>query len=189
MITISGAVEAGEAQGSMRAIQARLFGSGFATIIYVASLFVGLATGIAAAVVANQIFEEPIFLWPIVLVALAGLSLLSTRLFQRWSVNRFRQNMQIRGMQTNVKCTFSITDDEIIQETEWMRKIASWRSVTDIVRSQQYWILMVGFEPWVIPSRFFSNIEDERNFIATCLVHLSADARARSQDASSFISS
>jgi hypothetical protein len=186
MISIVGTLEAGEAQGTQRAIRVRMHGANFGPLIFVASLVIGAATGIGVAAFFFDIIRMPNLSLPAFVVAAALVTMGLNRLFREWSVKRFRRNMQVRNMPTNFSYSFSLADDQLILETQWVRKTAPWSSVTEIFRSGRYWIFLVGFDPWFAPSRFFSSAEEERNFIATAVNHLSSDARERSRDAVTF---
>jgi hypothetical protein len=186
MISIGGALEAGEAQGTLRAIRNRTNGANVGGFMVVASLVIGAVSGIGTAVFFDVIIGVPSLSWPAFVVVAVVVTTVLNRIYRKWSVNRFRRNMQVRGMPTNFRYNFSISDDQLILETQWARQIAPWSSVTEIIRSGSYWIFLVGFDPWFAPSRFFSSAEEERTFIATAVTHLSRDARERSEDAVAF---
>ena len=189
MISIVGTLEAGEAQGTQRAIRARTQGSSFGALMFVASLAIGGATGVAVATFFDDMIGMPDLSWPAFVVAAVLVSLGVNLICRKWLVKRFRRNMRVRRMPTNFSYSFSLAEDELILETQWMRKVAPWSSVTEIIRSGKYWIFLVGFDPWFAPSRFFSSAAEERSFIAKAVTHLSRDARERSQDAVSFAGS
>ena len=183
MISIAGTLEAGEAQGTQRAIRARTHGANFGVLIFAGSAIIGAATGAGVAAFVDNVIGIPSLSLPAFIFAVAAVTLGLNRVCTKWSVRRFRRNMQARSMPTNFDYSFSIADDQLILETQWVRKIAPWSSVTEIIRAGQYWIFLIGFDPWFAPSRFFASPDEERHFIATAVGRLSRDAKERSQDA------
>jgi hypothetical protein len=186
MISIVGTLEAGEAQGAQRAIRVRMQGANFGNLMFAVSFVISVTVGIAIAVVFDGVIGMPSLFWPALVVAIILVMLVLNRISRKWALKRYRRNMQARSMPTRFRYSLSLANEELILETQWLRKIAPWSSVTEIIRSGRYWIFLVGFESWFAPSRFFSGDEEERIFIATAVTHLSGDARERSKDAVAF---
>lgn len=174
---LSGTLNVGEAQSALRAISSRHYGRSFQPIIMAASIAIGAAAGFGADLISKKLGLNPSLEWPILIAAVVVSAIVAGRMCQRWSVKRFRQTMQNRGMPTTFRHSLSLRDDDLEMQTEWMRQIAPWSSVTEIIRSGSYWIFMIGVDPWFAPSRYFSSAEDERNFIAIAITH-SQDAVA-----------
>jgi len=186
MISIVGTLEAGEAQGTLREIRNRTHGRNFGPLMFAISLAIGIAAGLGSAVFFDDIIHIPNLAWPACFVVIAIITHTLIRIFRKWSVKRYRHSMQLRGMPTNFSYKLSLADNQLSLETQWAQHTAPWSSVTEIFRSGNYWIFLIGLDPWFAPSRLFSSADDERNFIAMALRNLSRDARERSPDAVAF---
>jgi hypothetical protein len=180
-------MEAGEAQGTLRAIQSRLQGASFGPLVILTSFVVGVAATYGAILIVDLFAKGSKFKWPLVLAMVMPVVVLARPACMAASKRLFRRNMKLRSMPTRFGYTLCLSDEQVLMQTEWMQKIAPWSSVTEIVRSKNYWIFLIGFEPWFAPSRFFSNTADEISFIETALGRMRSEAIKRSPEAQQFV--
>lgn len=112
-----------------------------------------------------------------------------TTLGRPFVVRRFRKNMVNRGLDTRWHHTLTLTDSALDLQAGPVRQSAEWSAVTELFKVREYWIFLVQMGPWFAPSRFFSNVDDEKSFVRLALSHMSEDARTRSKDAVTFAAS
>jgi hypothetical protein len=189
MQSVTGELEAGEAQGALAKIGARQRGS--VAIFY--ALQLGLLAGFAAlgwllgwgfnALVAHRHAVEP------VLTVLVGLwvGVFAYRFYaRRFLIERFRKRMSDRGLGVRFSQTLTIRDDALERTSGLLRTSAPWELVTEVFKADGYWVFLVQMSPWFAPRRFFASEAEERAFIRAALAHLNDEGRARSKDAVAF---
>ena len=189
MQSVTGEIEAGEAQGARGAVGARKRGS--IAIFYVVQLAisagfgaVGLGLGWAINhLVTHEQTVDPVLtmlvgLW----LGILGYLLLARRLVIRW----FHQRMAARGLDVRYVQTLTVQDEGLLLNSGMVRALAPWPAVTEVFRFKAYWIFLVQMTPWFVPRRFFANEAEERAFLRAALAHLSEEALARSKDAVDF---
>ena len=188
MRSITGEMEAGEAQGAGAAVAARQRGSRYTYSAAVLALMaVGFAGGYGAGWLIERTWPETFFgAMPAGVVGMYLGFLVYLRLCRPWLVQRFRKHMSDRNLAVRFRQTFEVSDAGLTLESGLLRRTAPWPAVTEILRVKKYWIFLVQMEPWFAPSRFFANEADERSFIRTALGHLTEEAKARSKAAVAF---
>jgi len=179
---VSGILQAGEASGTARALAARQRGSAW-QYWAVMLVFAVLGGVLGVVVAARSGFIEPIDgFTPGVMVGVLGYLLVARRL----TVFGMRRTLTSRGIATAFPLRLEVTGDALIYQLGDVRQIAQWRSVTEVVRIRDYWVVIAQASPFFAPRRFFANEQAERTFIAQLLAHMTPEARERSHGAADF---
>lgn len=188
MKSITGELEAGEAQAAISAVAARQRGSVFGFYVAMFALMsAGAALGYAIGRMLQTLTTSPLVdPWLTGCVGLWGGWLAYVRLCRPLIVRRFRNNMSARGLETRFRQTVTLTDEALVLESGGVRSVADWSAVTELFRVRGYWIFLVQMEPWFAPRHFFSSPSDEKAFVGVALSHLPKDALVRSRDAVNF---
>ena len=188
MVTASGEIEAGEANGATARVNARRQGSRLS--YYLLMLSMGGGGGLAGYLLG--LLLERTSGWSeydVVLTSLGGLwiGVMAYALVCRpWAIKRFRRKMTERGLATRFAYALEISAEALSQESGRVKSRAAWPAVTEVFRAKGYWIFLVQTAPWVLPSRFFSDQAAEKAFLSEALSHMSPEARTRSPEAEAF---
>ena len=182
MSEVSGILQAGEASGTARALAARQRGS--AWNYWAALVGIAVVCGILGVVIAPRLgVVDPLdgFAPGVAIGALVYL-LVARRL----AVFGMRRTLASRGIATAFPLRLQVTDEALVYELGDVRQIAQWRSVTEVARIKDYWVVIAQATPFFAPRRFFASEQAERTFIAGLLAHMTPDARERSAGAADF---
>jgi len=182
MSEVSGILEAGEASGTARALAARQRGSAWQ--YWIVMLVFALVCGVLGVAVAPRLgVVDPVDgFTPGVMVGVLAYALVARRL----AVFGMRRTLASRGIATAFPLRLEATDAALVYDLGDIRQTAQWRSVTEIVRVRDYWIVIAQATPFFAPRRFFADIAAERRFVAGVLAHMTPEARERSAGAADF---
>jgi hypothetical protein len=182
MSEVSGILQAGEASSTARALVARQRGPAwqYSTALAVLAL-IGGAVGVTIAPRLGVVDPIDGFAPGVVVGALVYL-LLARRL----ATFGLRRTLASRGIATAFPLRLEVTDEALVYELGDVRQIAQWRSITEVVRVKEYWIVIAQATPFFAPRRFFANEQAERRFVADVLAHMPPEARERSTGAADF---
>jgi hypothetical protein len=192
MVSISGEMEAAEANGTLWAVRKRQQGSRIHFYLLMFGLIIGGALiGLLVCIVLSATGVMPnINFDPLIVIAGMWIGLIVyAHLATPWAIRRVRRRMADRGLKTRFPYSLEISDQEFAMQSGAMRAVTPWSAVTEIFRSKGYWIFMVQITPWYAPARFFPDQAAEKAFIKEALSHMTSQARARSPDAEAFASS
>ncbi len=71
--------------------------------------------------------------------------------------------------------------------TDAVTSVVAWKSITDIWREKDFWVLLLTTGSVVsVPQRFFPTDEAEWAFMTVLLDHIDSGVRARSADVKAF---
>lgn len=186
MATVSGEMQAGEASGAVGPILRRLHGSKLYYYMLMLGLYAaGAALGLSVGATLRNFWPKAdVNLFTLIGFVLGGVVYL--RVYRPWTVQRFRDRMEARGLKLTFGQRMEITEASLIRQTGEVQTIAPWSAVTELVRTKGYWVFLVQTDPWFLPSRFFTDQADEKAFLAEALKNMSPAARTRSPDAEAF---
>ncbi len=94
-----------------------------------------------------------------------------------------RKALAERGQAYEQSLTLRLTSEAMIYELADLTMTARWPSVTDLYQTRKYWVFLVQSSAMVLPRRFFTTPEAERDFIVEAMSRMTEAARARSPDA------
>jgi hypothetical protein len=182
MSEVSGILQAGEASATARALAARQRGP--ARNYYAALIGLAVGGGLLGVLAVRLLgTPEPIdgFAPGVMLGALVYLFVA-----RRLATLGFRRTLVSRGLSTAFPLRMHVTDEALVYEIGDIRQAAQWRSVTEVLRVKDYWIVIAQATPFFAPRRFFPNEQAERRFVADVLAHMTPKARERSAAAADF---
>ena len=184
---ITGEMQIGEAARYAGRASSRL--SGHPRPLIVANLAAALATLVPIILFSiwQSAVDAPAWLWaPAILLAMAFGLWAGPAACRGYAVGVFRKNLAHRGLPDRFPCRFDIADDVFVHTTGRMTMRAEWPSVSDVVQTGPYWILLAEGYPFFLPRRFFESPAAEKAFLGALLARLTPEARARSADAVKF---
>jgi len=177
----TGVLTAGESTAAMAYIKARrgLSPRQVKLILLVCMLAVGIPAGVWASgswLVATMSVE----------FALIGLGL-GLLIIQMLAGPAMRKALAERGQAYEQPLTLRLTPEALVYDLADLTMTARWPCVTDLYRTRKYWVFLVQSSAMVLPRRFFTTPEAERDFIveARSLMTDAARARSRTQQRSS----
>jgi len=88
-----------------------------------------------------------------------------------------------RGQSYEQQLTLSLTPEALVYDLVDLTVTARWPCVTDLYQTRKYWVFLVQSSAMVLPRRFFTTPQNEREFIADAMSRMTEAARARSPDA------
>jgi hypothetical protein len=185
---VHGEMVVGEASRYAGRASGRL--SGHPKPMIIANVVAALATVVplAAFSVLQTAFDVPAWLWlPAVLLSGAFGFWAGPVACRSYTVKVFRKNLAERGLASRFPSSFEITETAFVSTTGRMTNSAEWAAVSDIVRTDPYWVLLVEGHPQFLPRRFFASPAEEKSFLSEILARMSTEARARSRDAEAFV--
>jgi hypothetical protein len=94
-----------------------------------------------------------------------------------------RRALAERGQSYEQALVLRLTPEALVYDLADLTMTANWRCVTDLYRTRKYWVFLVQSSAMVLPRRFFTTAEAEREFIVEAVSRMPAEARARSPDA------
>jgi len=188
MASVSGELQAGEAQGATQAIAARQRGS---TYLYYGVMFGLLIGGAAIGAIGGGGIDVATGSrlggdWGVPLGLFAGW-LAYILIARRLLVRRFRRQMQTRGLSTRLDYGLSFDDAGMTVRSGGVTKTAVWPAVTEVFKARDYWVFLVQMDPWFAPTRFFADADEERAFLREALGRMTPEARDRSADAVRYV--
>jgi hypothetical protein len=98
-----------------------------------------------------------------------------------------RRALAERGQSHEQPLTLRLTSETLIYELADLTMTARWSSVTDLYQTRKSWVFLVQGSAMVLPRRFFTTPEAERDFIVEAASRMTEAARARSPDATKVI--
>ena len=181
MASISGILQVGEANATLRAIGARQRGAAY---LYSAALVGSMIAGaILGKLVVDYLGESgPASDLGLFGGLIAGLLvyLIAGRRFTTW---RFRTRLAKRGIPLDLPLSLELTPEAVVYKVGDVQTTAKWPAVTELFSSRGYWIFLAQASPLFAPKRFFPDTGSERDFVQTALGYMSDAARQRSSDA------
>jgi hypothetical protein len=112
--------------------------------------------------------------------AILGLGLVAIQ----WLIGpSMRKALAERGQAYEQPLTLRLTPEALIYDLADVTMTARWPSVTDLFQTRKYWVFLVQSSAIVLPRRFFTTPEAERDFIVEAASRMTEAARARSPDA------
>lgn len=187
LMHIEGEMEIGEASKYAAKASGRL--SGHPKPLIIANLAAALATVLPLVVfgIWQSAVDAPAWLWlPILPAAMVFGFWAGPAACRRYTVEMFRRNLAERGLDTTFVSSFTLDDDGLVSSTGRVTMTAQWAAVSDIMRTDRYWIFLVEGYPQFLPRRFFSSQTEEQAFLAAVLARMLPEARARSGEAVAF---
>lgn len=188
---VSGDLPPSEIAKAKWALGARIYGRW--QYMWIVMIFCLSVFGLAVVFLSDWLFQLPQFVayerygsWAFLLVyfaLLAGFVLVCAR-YGRWVVAKSTRE---RGYRNVVPIRFLVAEDGFHVTAEFSRTHVSWPGVTEIApMRKRHWLIILAGSGYVIPRRFFANVEAERAFIRDALGHMSEAARGRSKKAVAF---
>lgn len=98
-----------------------------------------------------------------------------------------RKALAKRGQAYEQSLTLRLTPEALVYDLADMTMTARWPCVTDLYQTRKYWVFLVQSSAMVLPRRFFTTPQAERDFIAEAMSRMTDAARARSPDATRVI--
>ena len=174
---VSGTIAAGESSAAMAYIKARRGVSPRQTkaLLFLCMLAVGVPFGTWAsgswlnALIAIEFAIGGLVLGAFIVQWLAGPAM--------------RKALAQRGQKHELPLTFRLTPEALVYDLTDVTMTAVWPCVTDLYRTGKYWVFLVQSSAMVLPRRFFTTPEAEREFIAEAMSRMTDAARNRSPDA------
>ena len=99
-----------------------------------------------------------------------------------------RKALAKRGQAYEQSLTLRLTPEALVYDLADVTMTARWPCVTDLYQTRKYWVFLVQSSAMVLPRRFFTTPQAERDFIAEAMSRMTDAARARSPDATRVIS-
>lgn len=106
---------------------------------------------------------------------------------QRLAGPSMQKALAARGQAYEQPLTLRLTPEVLVYDLEDVTMTARWPCVTDLYRTRKYWVFLVQSSAMVLPRRFFTSPEAERDFIVQAMSLMTDAARARSPDAAELI--
>ncbi|MDE8653970.1 YcxB family protein [Novosphingobium sp. H3SJ31-1] len=106
---------------------------------------------------------------------------------QRLAGPSMRKALAARGQAYEQALTLRITPEALVYDLADLTMTARWPCVTDLYQTRKYWVFLVQSSAMVLPRRFFTTPEAERDFIVEATSRMTDAARARSPDAAKFV--
>ena len=189
MQTVSGEIEAGEANKLTSAIGARQRGSlTYFYLLQIVLVVSAMAAGYGLFKALDLFIIHGDDLDPIIgmFLGMAAGGFAYMVLGRKLLVRRLRKQIADRGQPTRFSQAITLGEDSIEMQSGRIHAVAPWQAVTEIFAAKQYWVFMVGLNPWLAPKRFFASEAEERAFVRAALSHLTVEARERSKQAVAF---
>ncbi|MDB5676386.1 MAG: hypothetical protein JWM65_3368 [Sphingomonas bacterium] len=98
-----------------------------------------------------------------------------------------RKALAARGQAYEQALTLRLTPEALVYDLADLTMTARWPCVTDLYRTRRYWVFLVQSSAMVLPRRFFTTPEAERDFIVEATSRMTDAARARSPDAATLV--
>ncbi|TCS17408.1 YcxB family protein [Caulobacter sp. BK020] len=98
-----------------------------------------------------------------------------------------RKALAKRGQAYEQSLTLRLTPEALVYDLADLTMTARWPCVTDLYQTRKYWVFLVQSSAMVLPRRFFTTPQAERDFIAEAMSRMTNAARARSPDATRVI--
>ena len=98
-----------------------------------------------------------------------------------------RKALAKRGQAYEQSLTLRLTPEALVYDLADVTMTARWPCVTDLYQTRKYWVFLVQSSAMVLPRRFFTTPQAERDFIAEAMSRMTDAARARSPDATRVI--
>jgi len=109
-----------------------------------------------------------------------GLGMLA---IQKLAGPAMRKALVERGQAYERPLTLRLTPEALVYDLADVTMTARWPCVTDLYQTRKYWVFLVQSSAMVLPRRFFTTPEAERDFILEAASRMTDAARARSPDA------
>ena len=173
----SGILAAGESNAAMAYIKARrgMSPRQIKGILLVCMLALGIPLGAWASASWFAAMMSVDF-------AIAGL-VLGVLIVQALAGPAMRKALNERGQRYEQALTLRLTPEALVYDLADLTMTAGWQCVTDLYRTQKYWVFLVQSSAMVLPRRCFATPEAEREFIVEAMSRMTDAARARSPDA------
>lgn len=110
-------------------------------------------------------------------------------IIQRLAGPSMRKALVERGQAYEQSLTLRLTPEALVYDLADLTMTARWPCVTDLHRTRKYWVFLVQSSAMVLPRRFFTTPEAERDFIVEATSRMTDAARARSPDAAGYVGS
>jgi hypothetical protein len=179
--TLSGDLQVGEASAAARDLRYRVHGSMF-------GLYLALAALLAVCVVGGYFLVDLIAPgedWGALLGAIVAL--VTYRFFWRKAlVSRFRKRFTAQGLPLELPLRIEIGPEALVNEVGGVKRIVQWPVVTELFNSHGYWIFVAQADAIFTPARLFASEQEQRDFIAAAVSHMSEAAKSRSARAVAF---
>ena len=173
----TGVLAAGESAAAMAYIKARrgISPRQMKGIVFACMLAVGVPVGAWASGswLAATISVE---------FAIVGL-IAGALIVQKLTGPSMRKALSERGQSSELALTLRLTSETLVYDLTDVTMIARWPCVTDLYQTRKYWVFLVQSSAMVLPRRFFTSPEAERDFIVQAMSLMTAAARARSPEA------
>lgn len=104
-------------------------------------------------------------------------------IIQRLVGPSMRKALAERAVSYEQPLTLRLTPDAIVYDLADLTMTARWRCVTDLYQTRKYWVFLVQSSAMVLPRRFFTTPDAEREFIIEATSRMTDAARLRSADA------
>lgn len=98
-----------------------------------------------------------------------------------------RKALAKRGQAYEQSLTLRLTPEALVYDLADLTMTARWPCVTDLYQTRKYWVFLVQSSAMVLPRRFFTTPQAERDFVAEAMSRMTDAARARSPDATRVI--
>jgi hypothetical protein len=108
-------------------------------------------------------------------------------IIQRLAGPSMRKALAERGQAYEQSLVFRLTPDALVYDLADVTMTARWPCVTDLYQTRKYWVFLVQSSAMVLPRRFFTTPEAERDFIVEATSRMTDAARARSPDATRIV--
>ena len=106
----------------------------------------------------------------------------------RWRTGpAMRKALVERGQACELPLTVRITPEALVYDLADLSMSARWPCVTDLYRTPKHWVFLVQNSIMVVPRRFFTTSEAEREFIVEVMSRMTDAAQARSPDAAKLV--
>ncbi|WP_235524908.1 YcxB family protein [Caulobacter sp. Root1455] len=106
----------------------------------------------------------------------------------QWLVGpSMRKALAARGQPYEQSLTLRVTAEALVYDLADLTLTARWPCVTDLYQTRKYWVFLVQSSAMVLPRRFFTTPDAERDFIAEAASRMTEAARARSPDATRLV--
>lgn len=118
--------------------------------------------------------------------AIVGL-VIGVVIIQRLTGPSMRKALAERGQSYELTLTLRLTPEALVYDLADFTITARWRCVTDLYQTKKHWVFLVQSSTVVLPRRFFSTPDAEREFISEAISRMTDAARSRSPDATRFV--
>jgi len=121
------------------------------------------------------------------LALIAGLFISFPATHRRFLISVMRRKWQERGLTEQLEITYALTSEGLKIASPQRLILEYWRSLTEVARHREYWLIYGAGSVYFLPRRLFSSSAQERAFLSALLDRLDAPARQRSRAAAAFV--